>query len=93
VHRHRVEHLADQRKQPDRAAYVATRFDALGNDEVATCLDGKQRLFTRANRLSGERATSMDDLDQFRVRVCEKELDDACSLRGLRHARGEKGRA
>jgi hypothetical protein len=90
-HRHCVEHLAEEWKQPDRATHVATRFDALGNDEVAACLDGKQRLLTRANRPRGEGATSMDDLDQLRVRVCVKELDDPGDLRSLCDARGEDG--
>jgi len=90
-HRHRVEHLAEEWKQPDRATHVATRFDALGDDEVAACLDGKQRLFTRANRPCGEGATSVDDLDQLRVRVCVKELDDPRRLRCLRDARSEEG--
>jgi hypothetical protein len=44
----RAEHLAEARKpnplQPDRATYVATRFDALGNDEIAACLDAEQRI-------------------------------------------------
>jgi hypothetical protein len=48
---------------------VAARFDALRDDEIAACLHGKQRLFTRANRPGGEGATSMDVRNQLRVRV------------------------
>ena len=69
------QHLVEQRLQPNRAADVSARRNALRHDEVAAGLGRGNRLLAGAHLPRDQRAALMHQLDPGTIGPAVKELD------------------
>ncbi len=77
-HRHvdGAEHFVQKHQHTNLPAHVAPRFDALGDDEVASGPGGGTGLLGRARLPGNQRSATVAQLHERRVGVAVEELDD-----------------